>query len=87
MTRFFWSAMDRLVFGSGNTLQVFRIVFLKTFHEVNSKAAGSIGTRAVGFLPPPPSRVAKNVVVGRPEVLTEVLSLVALSDRLMVLGL
>ena len=82
----FRPAVDRVVLGRGDRLEVFGIVALHAGDEGHAQLGGEKGIFAVGFLPAPPAGIAKDVDVGRPEIEAEEDAVVPFALRLVVLG-
>ena len=67
-------------------LQVAGVVSLQALHELDAHARGEVRILAVGFLAAPPSRVAEDVDVRRPEGQALIAAALAPADELVVLG-
>ncbi len=67
MAFWFRSAVDHIMFHSGNSLEVLRVIALQALDELNAKPSGQKRILAVGFLPSPPSRIPEDIDVGGPE--------------------
>src|ERR1017187_4774491 len=74
------------MFGSGNRLEILRIIALQSGYIGHPELAGKKRIFAIGFLAPAPTRVAEDVDVGRPEIEAEENVVVPLTLRLIVLG-
>src|SRR5687768_8330479 len=61
------SRMNCVMLRSRHSLQIFRIVTLKPFYEFDAKPRTEVRIFAVGFLSTTPTRIAKDVYVGRPK--------------------
>src|SRR6476659_3691607 len=55
------------VFGSGDGLEIFWVVALQAGHKRHAHARSEKRIFTVGFLATSPSRIAKNIDVGRPD--------------------
>jgi len=62
----FRARVDGVVFGSGDSLQVVRILTLEASDEGDAEARGQKRIFTVGFLAASPARIAKDIDVGRP---------------------
>src|ERR1700758_4178181 len=80
------AAVHGVVFGSGDSLQIVRIIALQTLDEGNAHAAGEKWIFAVGLLPAAPARIAKYVDVRRPDGEPEVDAVNVVANSLVVLG-
>src|SRR5260370_11626933 len=67
VTRRFWSAMHRVMFGRRDDLEIMRIGTLHPLNKRDCQAARKIWIFAVRCLTASPARVAKYIDVGRPE--------------------
>src|SRR5579862_3843063 len=63
----FGSAVHRVVFGSRDGEEVFRIIALQAIDERYAHGCGEKRVLAVRFLAASPARIAKDVDVGRPD--------------------
>ena len=63
-----WSAVYGKVFGRGNCEVVLRVIALQARDIRHAHAPGQERIFPVGLLPAAPSRIAKDVQVGRPEI-------------------
>src|SRR6516164_834403 len=81
-----WTAMYSVVLGRGDHLEVLRIIALQAGHKGDAQLRGQEGILTVGFLASPPTWVAENVDVGRPEGESVVDAVIIVSLRLAVLG-
>ncbi len=80
------TAVHGVVFGSGDRLEVARIVALEALDKGDAEAAGEEGILAVGLLAAAPARIAEDVDVRRPEGEPLVNAALALADEFVVLG-
>ncbi len=58
------AAVDGIVLGCGDQLQVDRIIALQAFDKHHAHLGGEVGIFAVGLLSPSPSWIAKDVNIG-----------------------
>jgi len=61
------TAVNRVVFGGGNRLEVLWIIALKAFDESNAQPSGEVRILAICFHAPAPTRVTENIDIRRPE--------------------
>jgi len=64
----FRPTVDGEMLRGGNGKVVLRVISLQPGHEGHCQPAAQVRIFAVGFLPPPPARIAEDVDVGRPEI-------------------
>src|SRR5271169_109252 len=86
MAERFGTAVNSVMFGSGDSFEIVRIVALEACDEGDAEAAGEEGIFAVGFLAASPAGIAKDVDVGRPEGETVVAAGVVVGDGVIVFG-
>ena len=78
--------MYGIVFGSSHCFQVFGIIALESFNELNCHTAGEEGVLAIGFLPASPARITEDVDVGRPECQSGIYAPYIIAEEVMVFG-
>src|SRR5262249_59389091 len=68
-----------------NYFEVFWVATLKTFYELNTHSRGQIRIFAIGLLTSSPSRISEDVDIGTPECQSFVSSVIALTNRVVIL--
>src|SRR5271170_2548622 len=86
MARGLGAAMDGVVLGGGDGLEVLGVVALQALDELDGHSAGEERVFAVGFHAASPARVAKEIDVGGPEGETLIDVALAEADEFVVLG-
>ena len=80
------AAVDGVVLGGGDGLEVGGVVALEAFDEGDAEAGGEEGVFAVGLLAAAPAWIAEDVDVGRPDGEAVVDGVDVVADGLVVLG-